>query len=99
MRKLKDAFHVSIKYALRGLTPDEFILHFPNGSLKQEDLEALYDGYISTLHQARVFIDRDFDTLCQETSIEEKLLNLDVMCVEQGIVDGSDRLVCHVVFF
>lgn len=92
MRKLKDAFHVSIKYSLRGLPPEEFSLHFRDGTLTNPQLEGLYEGYMCGLHQARVFIDREFDVLCQENNIDEKLQNLDIMCVEQGIdAEGNTK--------
>lgn len=41
------------------------------------------------LHQARVFIDRDFEDICEENEIQDKLQTLDMLCVQQGIADGA----------
>ena len=40
------------------------------------------------LHQARVFSDTDFEEVCEEHHIADKLQSLEIMCAEQGIVDG-----------
>jgi hypothetical protein len=48
-----------------------------------------WPALLQCLHQARVFIDREFEELCEENQIEDKLQALDVMCIEQGIVDGA----------
>lgn len=40
------------------------------------------------LHQARIFIDREFEEICEEANIADKLQTLDVMCAQQGF-DGS----------
>jgi len=40
------------------------------------------------LHQARVFIDREFEEICEEANIADKLQTIDVMCAEQGF-DGT----------
>lgn len=45
-RKLENAFHVTVKYALRGIPPDEFETYFPEYSLPRETLEAVYNAYI-----------------------------------------------------
>ena len=46
-------------------------------------------SHLQCLHQARVFIDRDFEGLCEQNNMEDKLQALDVMCIEQGITDGE----------
>jgi len=43
---------------------------------------------LQCLHQARVFIDREFEEICEEANIADKLQTLDVMCAQQGF-DGS----------
>lgn len=45
-RKLENAFHVTVKYALRGTPPDEFETYFPEYALPRETLEAVYSAYI-----------------------------------------------------
>jgi len=44
---------------------------------------------IQTLHQARVFIDREFEEICEESRIADKLQTIDVMCAEQGYYGGG----------
>lgn len=36
-----------------------------------------------------MFIDREFEEICEEGSMADKLQTLDVMCAEQGFLDGS----------
>jgi len=45
MRKLQNAFHVTVKYALRGIPADEFEAFFPEGALPPGVIEATYDAY------------------------------------------------------
>lgn len=45
MRKLHQAFHRTVKFALRGVPPEEFHAYFPNGQLPDPIIEAAYDGY------------------------------------------------------
>lgn len=40
------------------------------------------------MHQARVFIDREFEEICEEANIADKLQTIDVLCAEQGF-DGT----------
>lgn len=54
MRKLQNAFHLTVKYALRGVTPEEFQLHFPEGALPEPILETLYDAYTQVRQVAPV---------------------------------------------
>jgi len=122
MRKLQNAFHVTVKYALRGVPAEEFEAFFPEKSLAPEVLEAVYDAYcqvgihtnaanealcsahhlhipaqftlchspaLQVLHQARIFIDREFDEICVEKNMADKLQSLEVMCAEQGFGDGA----------
>jgi hypothetical protein len=42
------------------------------------------------LHQARVFIDREFEEICEESRIADKLQTLDVLCAEQGFEGSGD---------
>jgi hypothetical protein len=35
-----------------------------------------------------VFIETEFQEVCEETQIADKLQTLEVMCAQQGIVDG-----------
>jgi len=44
--KLQQAFHVTVKYALRGSPADEFEAYFPEGSLPKEVIEVAYDAYV-----------------------------------------------------
>ena len=41
------------------------------------------------LHQARGFIETDFEELCEDHSLPDKLSTLEAMCEEQGIADGD----------
>jgi hypothetical protein len=45
MRKLQNAFHVTVKYALRGVPADEFPAYFAVEELPEGVLEATYDSY------------------------------------------------------
>jgi len=45
-RKLEQAFHSTVKYALRGSPMDEFETYFPQGSVPAETLGAVYDAYV-----------------------------------------------------
>lgn len=45
MRKLHQAFHRTVKFALRGVPSDEFHAYFPNGELPEPIMEAAYDSY------------------------------------------------------
>lgn len=45
-RKLEQAFHSTVKYALRGSPMDEFETYFPEGSVSSETLKAVYDAYV-----------------------------------------------------
>jgi hypothetical protein len=42
-----------------------------------------------TLHQARLFIDRDFEELCEEAQLGDKLQALETLCAEQGLGEGA----------
>ena len=83
-KKLTNAFHSTVKYALRALPLDEFTTYIPPGMLSKEVLEAAFEAYCQTLHQARVFIDKEFEEICAESLIGDKLQTIDVMCAEQG---------------
>lgn len=86
------AFRSTVKFALKGIGMDEWETYVPPGLLSREVLEAAYDAYQQTLHQARVFIDREFEEICEESNIADKLTTIDVMCAEQGYtVDGAER--------
>lgn len=52
MRKLQNAFHVTAKYALRGVPEDEFVAYFPEAALPNEVVTMAYDGY----RQVRIFL-------------------------------------------
>lgn len=41
------------------------------------------------LHQTRIHIDREFEDVCEEHHIADKLQSLEVMCAQQGIMDGA----------
>ena len=45
---------------------------------------------LQCLVQARTAIEVDFQEVCEESSIIDKLYTLDIMCAEQGIVDGTN---------
>jgi hypothetical protein len=49
MRKLQNAFHVTVKYALRGIPPEEFHVHFPEETFPEPILEVLYDAYVQVI--------------------------------------------------
>lgn len=58
-RKLEQAFHSTVKYALRGSPMDEFETYFPQGSVSSETLGAVYDAYVQVwvlLVVTRVYI-------------------------------------------
>lgn len=41
------------------------------------------------MHAARVHIESEFDTICEETLLTDKLHQLEEMCEAQGIPDGA----------
>ena len=45
MKKLQNAFHLTAKYALRGVPQDEFDAYFPEGTLADNIIATAYDGY------------------------------------------------------
>lgn len=51
-------------------------------------LTKIFKYAVQCLHQARVFIETEFQEVCEETQIADKLQTLEVMCAQQGIVDG-----------
>lgn len=87
LRALHDAFHRTVKYALRPMDPERFAEHFPGigGDLTKD----LYAGYKQALHHTRVNIEADFDELCEEHELRDKLATLEALCEEQGIADGD----------
>lgn len=46
-------------------------------------------GTPQVLHAARVHIESEFDTICEETLLTDKLHQLEEMCETQGISDGA----------
>lgn len=87
LRALHDAFHRTVKYALRPMDWAQFGEHFP-GIL--EDLVAdLYSAYKQALHHTRVNVEADFGELCEEHELRDKLTTLEALCEEQGIADGD----------
>lgn len=54
MRKLQNAFHVTVKYALRGVPQDEFQAYFPEGALPDEVVGTAYDGYSQVIKSRRI---------------------------------------------
>jgi len=46
-----------------------------------------------TILQARSSIEIDFQDICDDNSIIDKLHTLDIMCAQQGIVDGASEYV------
>ncbi|KAI8105021.1 hypothetical protein M9435_000194 [Picochlorum sp. BPE23] len=93
-RKLEQAFHSTVKYALRGSPMDEFETYFPEGSVSSETLKAVYDAYVQCLHQARVFIDGEFEEICQDANVADVLQTIDVLCAEQGFDGTRDASAC-----
>lgn len=89
MRKLEHAYQRSVKYALRGIPPDDVFAYFPEGPLPDPVIETVYDAYRQTILQARSSIEVDFQDICDDNSIIDKLHTLDIMCAQQGIVDGA----------
>ncbi|KAL4436810.1 hypothetical protein ABPG75_003949 [Micractinium tetrahymenae] len=87
LRALHDAFHRTVKYALRPMDPDQFAEHFPG--MADELLADLYSGYKQALHHTRVNIEADFGELCEEHELRDKLATLEALCEEQGIADGD----------
>ncbi|KAL4858237.1 hypothetical protein ACK3TF_001720 [Chlorella vulgaris] len=87
LRALEDAFHRTVKYALRPQDYDQFQEQFPvfHDALVQD----LHSGYQQALHHTRVNIEADFGELCEEHGLRDKLNTLEVMCEEQGIGDGD----------
>ena len=45
MRKLEHAYQRTVKYALRGIPPDEVFAYFPEGPLPDPVIETVYDAY------------------------------------------------------
>lgn len=56
MRKLENAFHVTVKYAFRGMPLEEFQTYFPPGSIPPHHTEAAYNGYRQV---SRISVDDD----------------------------------------
>ncbi|EFN55687.1 hypothetical protein CHLNCDRAFT_57859 [Chlorella variabilis] len=87
LRALEDAFHRTVKYALRPVDYEQFQEQFP--AFKDPLVQDLYSGYKQALHHTRVNIEADFGELCEEHELRDKLNTLEVMCEEQGIGDGD----------
>jgi hypothetical protein len=45
MRKLEHAYQRTVKYALRGIPPDDVFAYFPEGPLPDPVIETVYDAY------------------------------------------------------
>jgi len=45
MRKLEHAYQRTVKYALRGIPPDDVFAYFPEGPLADPIIETVYDAY------------------------------------------------------
>jgi|688.fasta_scaffold1121061_1 hypothetical protein len=52
--------------------------------------------FLQTILQARSSIEVDFQDICDDNSIIDKLHTLDIMCAQQGIVDGASEYVVFV---
>ncbi|KAL4432592.1 hypothetical protein ABPG77_000529 [Micractinium sp. CCAP 211/92] len=87
LRALHDAFHRTVKYALRPMEPEHFAEHFLG--LGENIVLDLYSGYKQVLHHTRVNIEADFGELCEEHELRDKLATLEALCEEQGIADGD----------
>lgn len=122
LRALGDAFHRTVKYALRPLDWEQFAAQFPG--LAEPLVADLYSGYkqasggkrggdgggqlaaaaacvpllvqlsfsvpaLQALHHTRVSIETDFEELCEELGLRDKLATLETLCEEQGIADGD----------
>eukprot|EP00889_Picochlorum_renovo_P002326 jgi/Picre1/29356/NNA_004746.t1 len=57
-------------------------------------LKAVYDAYVQCLHQARVFIDGEFEEICQDANVADVLQTIDVLCAEQGFDGTRDASAC-----
>ncbi|KFM27290.1 hypothetical protein F751_4560 [Auxenochlorella protothecoides] len=82
---LADAYGRTIKHALRGADEEQFAECFPN--IQPELLEILWQGYRQVLHGSRVHIESDFDAICEETALTDKLHQLEELCEAQGVSD------------
>lgn len=87
LRALEDAFHRTVKYALRSLDYEQFAEQFPG--LSEHLVADLFRGYKQALHHTRVNIEADFGELCEEHGLRDKLATLETLCEEQGIADGD----------
>lgn len=47
------------------------------------------------LHKARVLAETDFQLICEENALRDKLYALETLCEEQGIVDGDAPTGCR----
>ncbi|GAB4821157.1 hypothetical protein N2152v2_008203 [Parachlorella kessleri] len=90
LRALNDAFHRTTKYALRPVELEEFAAYFPG--LAPEVIEVVYDAYQQALHRGRVLAETDFQQICEENALRDKLYALEQLCEEQGIGDGDAPL-------
>ncbi|KDD76236.1 hypothetical protein H632_c304p0, partial [Helicosporidium sp. ATCC 50920] len=78
LRALSEGFNKSVKYALRGVGPDRFASTFPG--MPSDVLDVLYDGYRQALHGARVHTEGEFDAVCEETQLSDKLHAIEELC-------------------
>lgn len=52
--------------------------------------------FMQCLHQARVFIDGEFEEICEDAKVADMLQTIDVLCAEQGFDGTRDaRLVLY----
>eukprot|EP00887_Chlorella_sp_A99_P007933 scaffold12.g7933.t1 len=88
VRALGDAFHRTVKWALRGVDEAQFAACFP--SLPYYYVPVLFKAYREALHQARANSEAEFDACLEESRLADKLQDLEVMCEEQGVGDGGE---------
>lgn len=45
---------------------------------------------MQALHESRIFIEREFEDVCEEANLGEKLHSLDILCAEQGLGNAGE---------
>lgn len=65
------------------------ILLCSSRSVVARNLTSHHHLFVQALHEARIFIEREFEEVCEEANLAEKLHSLDVLCAEQGIEDRT----------
>ncbi|PRW57900.1 kinetochore Nnf1 [Chlorella sorokiniana] len=87
LRALGDAFHRTVKYALRPVDLEAFAQLFP--TLRDGLVESLYEAFKQVVHQMRVFAEAEYEEAAEEHGLRDKLVALEELCEAQGVADGD----------